>query len=309
MTTEEAQHYNLTNPPEDGITNVVFHPTKQNLLLSSSWDKTIRIHDTVSCQMNTKIDHDTPMLDACFGSGVNIFSAGLDGQVNWIDIVKEEKQKLGSHSKGARSLCWSNNTNMLYSGSWDKSICTWDPRSKHHLTGEYKLSQKVYSMDMKENTLVVAFPHHRLLVYDIRKMDKPRKVRDTALKYMLKTVRLSPDGKAFACSSIEGRVTMDFFDHDNGDKRYAFKLHRQRHGTFASGGSDGTVSIWDGVNQKRIRQFPKYTEEISDVAFNCDGTQLAIARSYTFDEGERPHAPDAIFIRTLGVNDCKPRPD
>ena len=79
------------------------------------------------------------------------------------------------------------------------------------------------------------------------------------------------------------------------------------YGTFASGGSDGVVSVWDGVNRKRIRQFPRYPDEIASLAFSHDGKRLAVASSYTFDEGERDHQPDAIFIKTLGENECKPR--
>jgi cell cycle arrest protein BUB3 len=60
-----------------------------------------------------------------------------------------------------------------------------------------------------------------------------------------------------------------------------------RLGTFVSGGSDGVVNVWDGANKKRIRQYPKYPSSISSLAFNCDGTSLAIASSYTFDEGEK----------------------
>jgi cell cycle arrest protein BUB3 len=59
-------------------------------------------------------------------------------------------------------------------------------------------------------------------------------------------------------------------------KKYAFKCHRSKedglekiypvnaiafhstYNTFATGGSDGFVFIWDGVNKKRLCQFRKY---------------------------------------------------
>lgn len=58
-------------------------------------------------------------------------------------------------------------------------------------------------------------------------------------------------------------------------KKYAFKCHRVKeqgkekiypvnaiafhnvHNTFATGGSDGIVNIWDGFNKKRLCQFHK----------------------------------------------------
>jgi cell cycle arrest protein BUB3 len=73
--------------------------------------------------------------------------------------------------------------------------------------------------------------------------------------------------------------------------------------TFASAGSDGTVSIWDHKLKKRLRQYPKYNDAIPSVAFNCDGTKLAVAVSYTWDEGDqgaKTAETPKIFIRTTG---------
>lgn len=60
-----------------------------------------------------------------------------------------------------------------------------------------------------------------------------------------------------------------------------------RHGTFASGGGDGVVNIWDGFNKKRLRQYPRYPSSIASLSFSCDGSMLAVASSYTFEEGEK----------------------
>ena len=40
-----------------------------------------------------------------------------------------------------------------------------------------------------------------------------------------------------------------------------------RHNTFATGGSDGFVNIWDGFNKKRLCQFHRYPTSISSLAF------------------------------------------
>lgn len=80
-----------------------------------------------------------------------------------------------------------------------------------------------------------------------------------------------------------------------------------RYGTFASGGSDCVVNIWDGAHRKRIKHINGYPDEIASLAFSADGSKLAIASSYTFDEGERDHAPDAIFVKTIVDQDVAPR--
>jgi cell cycle arrest protein BUB3 len=41
--------------------------------------------------------------------------------------------------------------------------------------------------------------------------------------------------------------------------------------------------------------------------FSRDGQYLAIASSYTFEEGEKDHPPDSVFIRHINENECKPR--
>ena len=45
------------------------------------------------------------------------------------------------------------------------------------------------------------------------------------------------------------------------------------HNTFASAGSDGTISIWDHKVKKRLRQYPKFDAPVASIAFNCDGTR------------------------------------
>ncbi|KAI8329520.1 WD40-repeat-containing domain protein [Chlamydoabsidia padenii] len=309
----------LKNPPKDNITNIVYHPTAPNLLLSSSWDQTIRLHDTLTCELKLNIEHDTSLLDTCFGNGEQVFSAGIDGQLSSIDLVSQRLESIGRHVDGVSSLCWSTATSLLYSGSWDKSIGAWDTRTQHHST--HLISHKVYSMDLQDCTLAVALSNEQVHLYDTRKMDTPWNVWDTKVHGMLKTVRLMPNHQGVACSSMKGSVSMNHFGNQ---QAFVFKSHRQilgnsimvypvnalsfhpKYGTLATGGSDGVVNIWDGIHRKRIMQLPKYPEEVSNVAFNHDGSQLAIAYSYTYDEGERSKTPEAIYIKHMDDTDCKP---
>lgn len=67
------------------------------------------------------------------------------------------------------------------------------------------------------------------------------------------------------------------------------------------------VNIWDGFNKKRLRQYPQYPTSIASLDFSRDGQYLAIASSYTFEEGEKDHPPDSVFIKPINENECKPR--
>ena len=74
-----------------------------------------------------------------------------------------------------------------------------------------------------------------------------------------------------------------------------------------SGGSDGFVNIWDPFNKKRLCQFHRYPTSIASLAFNNDGTMLAIASSYMHEKGDISHPEDAIFIRQVTDAETKPK--
>lgn len=79
------------------------------------------------------------------------------------------------------------------------------------------------------------------------------------------------------------------------------QVNQIRYNTFASGGSDCSVSIWDHKVKKRLRQYGKLQNPISALAFNCDGTRLAVAASYTWDDGEEGMKRPGMERPWLGV--------
>ena len=46
------------------------------------------------------------------------------------------------------------------------------------------------------------------------------------------------------------------------------------------------MSIWDHKVKKRLKQYPKFPGGVAAVAFNCDGSRIAVGVSSTWDEGE-----------------------
>ena len=78
-----------------------------------------------------------------------------------------------------------------------------------------------------------------------------------------------------------------------------------RYNTFASAGSDGTVSVWDHKSKKRLRQYPKYNNAVPSISFNKDGTQIAVGVSYNWDEGSTGQksfgeSAPKVFVRDIG---------
>jgi len=190
--------------------------------------------------------------------------------------------------------------------------------------------QKGYALDHVNNTLVFAMASRLFQIYDIRKMSTPAQERDSSLKYMTRSLACMPNGEGYATASVEGRIAVEYFDPSPAaqEKKYAFKCHRQTindvdnvwsvnslafhpsFNTFASAGSDATVSVWDHKVKKRLRQYPKFPGGVAAVAFNCDGSRIAVGVSSTWDEGEAGFKADPVSpwlgVRKTG-DEVKPK--
>ena len=167
---------------------------------------------------------------------------------------------------------------------------------------------------------------HHVDVWDLRDTKAPIQERKSPLKHMTRVIRCFPDRRGFAFGSVEGRIAIEHFEEEQKKDNYAFKCHRKKdaegntivypvnslafhptYGTFASGGCDGTVAVWDGANKKRLCQLPQHPMGISSMDFNHDGTLLAAASSYTFEEGEKDGTSENVFIHTMKDSQVRPK--
>ena len=73
-------------------------------------------------------------------------------------------------------------------------------------------------------------------------------------------------------------------------------------------GCDGVVNIWDGEHKKRLYQISKYPTSVAAMAFNADGSMLAVAASYTHENGEVDHPPDKVYLRQINEAEVRPKP-
>ncbi|KAI7278787.1 putative nuclear pore complex subunit [Hortaea werneckii] len=86
------------------------------------------------------------------------------------------------------------------------------------------------------------------------------------------------------------------------------------HGTFATGGGDGVVALWDANTKRRIKQYGKLGASIAALDFSSHdgGSFLAVAASPGFEDGQEDTEPDPslvrVFVRVLAEGEAKGKP-
>lgn len=264
-----------------------------------------------------------------------------------IDINTSEETVLSSHEAGVRNVVYSREHNVLISGSWDSTLHVHRTDAEAgSKPAVIPLPSKPFSMSLTATKLVVAMASRSLYLYDLKALAlltaqadapaagdnkvevEPWQRRESSLKFMTRCVACMPNDAGYASSSIEGRVAVEWFDPspESQARKYAFKCHRQTaednvdvvypvnalafhpvHGTFASGGGDGVVALWDGISKRRIRQYQKYSSSVAALGFSGNGKYLAIAVSPGYEDGkdEVPEGVVQIFVRELGETEAK----
>ncbi|KDR15933.1 Mitotic checkpoint protein BUB3 [Zootermopsis nevadensis] len=326
--TESRTEFKLKTPPEDGISSVKFGPNSAQFLLVSSWDSTVRLYDVITNNMRLKYTHDRPVLDVCFQDAVHSYSGGLDNTLKMYDFNSNTETVVGTHDNAIRAVEYSPEVNGILTGSWDATAKLWDPRSPR-CVGTYTQPDKVYTMSLCGEKFVVGTAGRKVYVWDLRNMGYVHQRRESSLKYQTRCIRCFPNRQGYVLSSIEGRVAVEYLDTspDVQKRKYAFKCHRIKengieniypvnaisfhtgYNTFATGGSDGYVNIWDGFNKKRLCQFHRYNASISSLCFSHDGTVLAIACCYMYELETPPEnmPEDSVFIRYVTDQETKPK--
>lgn len=293
----------------------------------------MRLYDAAAGTATSTLTHGAPVLDADFEGADAVIAGGLDGAVVRFDLATGAAAQLGAHAGGVRCVRWLPSLALAASAGWDAALRLWDPRAAPGgaPAAEVRLPGKAYSMCATSDRLVVATSGRVVDVYDLRTLAAPgaapEQRRESSLKFQTRAVACAPGGAGYALSSVEGRVAMEYFDLSEAAqaRKYAFKCHRRAeggrdvvfpvnalafnaaHGTFATGGADGVVNVWDGEHKKRLHQVSGYPTSVAALAFNAGATRLAVAASYTYERGEAAHPADAIYVREMAPAEVTPR--
>ena len=260
----------LPDGPTDAISALQYLPQSSSssssfLLASTSWDGTVRIHDTAQSQLvlahamesgpllslTTTIDDET------------VVTGGMDGSIRRLNVHSKTAaaapEIIGRHEAAGSSngnndstsnACWclgslsaddsSSGSPVIVSAGWDQTFHVWDIRqssSRPKPAATVPLPGKAFAMDVDPThaRVVIATSDRRIVLVDVRKgTTAPLEAnvmldRESSLKFQTRAVRFFPGGDGLAIGSIEARVAIEYLEElglPPKGKKYAFKCHR-----------------------------------------------------------------------------------
>lgn len=234
------QDVELGSPPEDSISDLAFNPNPadpKDFLAVASWDKKVRVYEILSNgqgQGKVQLEHDAPVLSVdffkvrlstkhCDGGGwaltftqqdgSKVLSAGADKMAKVLDLNTGQGVQVAQHDAPIRCVRYfeANGTPMAVTGSWDKTVKYWDFRTPTP-AGTLQCQERVYTMDVRENLLVVGTADRYINVVNLKEPTKFYKTMQSPLKWQTKVVSCFTDSQGFAIGSIEGRCAIQYVE-------------------------------------------------------------------------------------------------
>lgn len=259
------------------------------------------------------------------------FSAGCDTSIRMWNVTQPatSAQVIGKHDAPIKCLKFITEMSMVATGSWDKTVKLWDARSPNPVA-QAQVGERVYAMDATSPAIVIGTADRQLHVYDLTKGLSVCMMKYPAMDYQTRCISIFSDKAGFAAGSIEGRCMIEYFDElgkksPEAKRNFIFKCHRVKHATdpaqdiygvnavaftnrntFATGGSDGNIVIWDKDQKSRLTTLDKFEKQttISALTFNPMSNLLFYAHSYDWSMGQ--HSPLVNTMNQIWIHPVDP---
>ena len=320
--------------PKPKVRNSLFYPIF-SIGCIEYWNFGVLVLDFSSINLSrcfcVSVNHEqnSNVLDSAFSpDGGTVFSCGTDKAVRMWQLSGGAppngiSQQIGVHDAPVKSVHFLPRTNLVVSGGWDRKLKFWDARQPNPV-GVLDMPERVYTMDVREDLLVVGTANRQIISYDVSGQPREHSRKESPLKFQSRCIACFPDRTGFAVGSIEGRVAIHYIQKVQGKDSFAFKCHRQdtnvysvnaicfhnQFGTFATVGSDGVVNFWDKDNKQRLKGFQPIQRPVSCANFNTQGNMFAYASSYDWSKGcafHTPTTPNEIFVHYVPDDEIKPK--
>ena len=175
-------------------------------------------------------------------------------------------------------------------GSWDGRLVVVD-YLHWKVVRDWKFKEKIFHVCGSTEWIVYSLSGGK-----VKSVELPSwKIKDTdsGLKYQCRSCALIPNGRGFVQGSIDGRVSVEFFDAET--SKFAFRCHRMNLEdvqlvfpvtalafqpdslNLYTGGADGKIVSWNLVTRKKQEELPKLDDSI--VKLCCTDEYLVIGTS------------------------------
>lgn len=327
-------------PSPEGLDVISDLKLHQNNLIVSSWDNRILIYDCKQASLTVEIKTPTTPL-SLYANKHNTYVGLLDGSIKSLDLenLKLSSENLSDldldYKNGINNICGiEHQPNSIIASSISGKLQLIDDRSGKSILINLGKNKKVFTMDSSKNHLTVGLSGNLIELYDIRNINIPFETRELGLKFQIIQLKSYPDNQGFALSTIDGRVSMEYFDSSpevQQEKRFTFKCHRshdkptntdivypvnsisfnRQYGTLFTAGSDGAVCLWDVEKRKRMKMLPRFDDPVMKI----DSTDSLLAVATSDDkftrmnqlEYQKSSKSSKIYISHLSETDCMPK--
>lgn len=269
--------YKSSFSPNDTVSEIVMH-SMYDIFAATSWDSSIYYYDTnnaVSHRSTTQLSN--PLLSGCFYDNNKMAAGSVNGMLYVVDVASGQVSEIKAHEAGIRKIRVFNN--ILITASWDKKLKFWDMRSDTPVY-THDLLHKVYSMDIKNDNLVVALSNNTIVALSINDLQHQR-ILHTKLKWQLRALCCTNNNQVVV-GGIEGAIDII---NMNDTPDYMFKSHRSMSTVYAincidvhplntfliaSGGSDAYVMVYHKQQRSKL-YFEKSNAPVTAGKFSRNG--------------------------------------
>lgn len=270
---------------EAEIHTVKFDPTGK-YLASGSFDKRILLWDTFGDSANFGVlqGHKNAVVDLQWSDDSrHIYSASADASASMWDVSELRRvRRYTEHQSFVNSCSLSRTSQLLLSGSDDKTAKIWDSRTKkstHTFEHKYQVTAVCWSQDGEQ--IFTGSIDNKIRVWDVRKNLVTLKL--TSHRDTVTGLKLSPDGSYLLSNSMDNTLQISdvrpfvsgnrcvkvFSPVVHGVDQNLLKCSWSPDGSKISAGSaDRFVTIWDTASRQILYKLPGHTGTVNEVDFH-----------------------------------------
>ncbi len=269
-----------------GITSVMYSP-KNDQIVSSSWDTTVRLWniDTGKTQLILKDHHHEAVNVAYSPNGDQIASISYDNTIKLWDVCNGNLlQTLKGHSKIVTSVAYSPKGNQLASASYDDTVRLWDLSSGallHTLKAHKSIVTSIAYLS-EGDQLVSASWDKTLLIWDVREGKVIHTLEGHNHQVHCVMYLQHPQGNRIVSGSYD--KTIRLWNPNTGKLLYTLEGHGDnitsvayspQFNQIASGSYDKTVRLWNINNSTQLSPLSGHNDWVSSVKYLPKNNQIA----------------------------------